>query len=251
MIRRTVVLAMSVVVCASMAQAGISTAGSEPGQISPADPSAWTSSTMPSIGDTGVGVVTVDGGSDLVSSLTVVGKQSDGDGRIKVIGSGSTWTNSHEFRIGSNGTGKMEIISGGYVYNELSCRIGDRSGSNGEVIVSDTGSIWTITDGLNIGGRSRGTLDIIKGGTVNITGGSIGSASDGDGVVTVSGAGSVCNLSGTLYVGYDGDAELHIADGGLVVPANMTIDRDLDGDSYVTMATGGIAVEFHGPDSRD
>ncbi len=240
MVLRKIVLAMSVVMCASIARGAISTAGSEPGQISPADPSAWTSSTMPSIGDDGVGVVTVDDGSDLVSSLTVVGKQADGDGTIKVIGSGSTWTNSHEFRIGSNGTGKMEIASGGYIYNELSCRIGDRAGSSGQVTVSGSASIWTITDGLNIGSRSRGTLDIIKGGTVNITSGSIGSADDGDGVVTVSGAGSVWNLSSTLYVGFNGQAELSIADGGLVRANTITIDVDADGDAFVTMATGGM-----------
>ena len=63
MTERIVVLVISVGLCVSIAQGAITATG----DVDPANPATWTSSTAAKIGDTGTGSVTVDNCSDGIS----------------------------------------------------------------------------------------------------------------------------------------------------------------------------------------
>jgi len=132
MIERVVVLMMSVGLCAPMAQAGIVPTG----DVIPADPTTWTTSTTAYIGKTGVGSVAVDDGSDLVSSYGYLGYyQSGSAGAVTVSGVGSTWTSSSDIFIGHGGDATLDITDGGAVSN-VDGYIGHNYLSTGVVTVS-------------------------------------------------------------------------------------------------------------------
>ena len=86
----------------------------------PGDPSTWTSSTDGIVGNTGIGVVTVDPSAGLLSYDTYLGYTSTGNGTVKVNGNGTaasaTWTSSDYIYCGDNGgSGTLAIGNGGAV----------------------------------------------------------------------------------------------------------------------------------------
>ena len=210
MTKQVAVLMMSVGLCASMVRGGIIATG----DVDPADPATWTTSTTAYIGKTGEGSVTVDDGSDVVSNDGYLGYNSGSLGSMTVNGTGSTWTTSTHLYVGASGEGTLDVTYGGFVSTLQTGFIGYNSGSTGAVTVSGNGS--TFTGSLKVGGFGNGTLDITDGGTVNSGSFDIGRSSGSTGVVTVSGAGSTWSNSLWIVVGYEGDATLDITDGGVV-----------------------------------
>jgi len=109
-------LVIAVVLCAfpflfyppSMVHAAI--VGS--GDVNPADPSTWTSNTTGYIGQSSTGIVTVEGGSGLLSKYGYLGYNSGAIGTATVTGAGSVWTNSSLY-VGYNGSGSHGFILAG------------------------------------------------------------------------------------------------------------------------------------------
>ena len=241
MIERIAVLMMSVGLCASMAQAAIVAIG----DVEPADPAAWGTSTTAYIGKTGAGSVTVDDDSDVGSESSFLGYHSSSTGAVTVSGAGSTWTNGG-LTVGEDGDGTLDITNGGAVSN-TSAHLAYGSGSTGAVTVSGSGSTWT-NGSLTVGREGDGTLDITDGGVVSNTNGEIGYRF-GTGAVTVSGAGSTWTNSGKLIVGTIGAGTLNIADGGLVEVSQDTHVATYSGPGEApsainfdngTLRTGGL-----------
>ena len=106
---RTASMILVIGLCAAIAQAGISATG----DVVPADPATWTDSTEAYVGDTGVGSVTVDGGSDLLSHRAHLGYGIGSDGTVTVDGAGSTWANSFVVHVGYYGDGPLRLYDGG------------------------------------------------------------------------------------------------------------------------------------------
>jgi T5SS/PEP-CTERM-associated repeat protein len=192
------------------------------GDVDPADPADWNSSTDGCVGITGNGDVTVDSDSDLESYNGYIGYDTGSTGEVTVDGVGSTWTNSSYLYVGLDGDGTLNITGGGAVNSGSSsgachCYIGYSSGSTGEVTVNGTGSMWDNNSYLYVGHKGAGTLNITDGGTVNSSGTwCIGFKSGSTGEVTVDGAGSMWTNDSSLYVGLGGDGTLNITDGGAV-----------------------------------
>jgi T5SS/PEP-CTERM-associated repeat protein len=216
------------------------------GDVSPANPATWTSSTRAYIGNTGTGGVTVDDDSDLRSYYSYVGRASGSTGAVTVSGAGSTWTNSIELHVGSLGDGTLHVSDGGAVINNWNGFVGTWSGSAGAATVSGAGSTWSNSGFLYVGVYGTGTLDIINGAASNTNDGYIGQYSGSTGAVTVSGAGATWTNSSDLYVGDSGDGTLTIDDGGLVqVGGDTYASRHVGGDCTIdfdngTLTTGGF-----------
>ena len=85
------------------------------GDVSPADPSTWTSATVGYIGNTASGTLTVDGTSSLQSGDSFMGYHEGTVGAVNVVGTGATWTNSGCIYVGSSGSGTLSITNGGNV----------------------------------------------------------------------------------------------------------------------------------------
>ena len=169
---------LSVAFSASTAIAAFTTSG----DISPTDPSTWTSITTGYIGKTATGDLTINGGSDLISYLSYIGYNSGSTGIVTVDGSGSTWTNGYTIFIGNfgSGSGTLNVSNGGSV-------------SSSYLYVGDYGS---------------GTLNISNGGNVSVNGttyvgednnstGAINFGSNGGTLTTQSLLASPSQLTGT------------------------------------------------------
>ena len=113
MTKRIVVSMISVGLCVSMAQSAIISTD----DVIPADPGTWTTSTSAYIGKIAWGSVTVNGGSDLLSSWGHLGDNASSTGAVTVTGAGSTWTNSNYLYVGRYGDGTLDIADGGDVSN--------------------------------------------------------------------------------------------------------------------------------------
>jgi len=191
MFNRTAVLVTSVFILVSTAGAGI-TVDSVANDVTPADPATWTDTTWGTIGQTGHGKITVDGGSDMVSDYTMLAFEEGSSGIVTVTGRGSTWNASGNIMLSGDGYARLEILAGGVVTNKsTSIGVGflTQSGS-GEVIVSGQGSLWHINRGLEVGGFENGLLHIDNGGTVRVEYElSIDWDQDGDSYITMASGG--------------------------------------------------------------
>lgn len=177
MTRRIVILMVSVGLCASIAQADIIANGN----VSPANPAAWTSSTIVYIGGFGVGGLTVDNNNvdmNLLSLYSYVGSGSTATGVVTVSGVGATWTSTEPF-IGFDGKGTLNISSGGAVSNAIG-HIGARTDSTGAVTVSGNGTTWANSSKLYVGDNGVGTLYIEDDGLVGVAGGLTIDSNGGD-----------------------------------------------------------------------
>ena len=208
MIKQIVVLTITVSLCTSIAQAGI-TAG---GDVSPADPATWDASTDGYIGETGAGSIIVDAGSSLRSQQGYLGYEREAAG-VVIVSDGATW-DSDNLDVGGYGSGTLMITSGGHVvgFEGLLAR---EPGSTGMATVSGFGSSWDSME-LVVGYRGSAALTISNNGAITSNMSRIGSESGSTGMVTVSGAGSTWTNFNELCVGYYGDATLYITNGGAV-----------------------------------
>jgi T5SS/PEP-CTERM-associated repeat protein len=222
--------------------------GGDAGEVSPADPSTWTSSTDGFIGLTSgkTGTVTVGGGSVLLSQNVNIGRDSGSTGTVTVTGTGSTWANSNALMVGYSGTGTLTIENGGQVSSSYACP-GFTSGSTGTVIVTGAGSTWTNAGShgsLDVGISGAGTLRIENGGKVSNKWNSyIGRDSGASGTVAVTGPGSTWDV-GTgggfmvLGVSYGGAGTLTVEHGG-EVSINGMLEVGKGGTGTLTIADGG------------
>lgn len=166
------------------------------------------------VGDQGVGELTVSAGASASVLATSVGNAATGAGELTVTGVGSTLTTGNQvLSVGAAGSGVLSITSAG----SLACgtsRIATVAGSTGAAAVSGAGSRWT-AGSLAVGGSlgangGTGTLLIADAGAVNVSGNmeirsSAGSAVTIDGgTLTVSGSftknGTLNLLDGMLHV---------------------------------------------------
>ena len=201
------------------------------GDILPADPSVWTSSTTGYIGQSSAGTVTVAGGSNLASGDAYLGFYSGASGLATISGAGSTWTNSNDLYVSYNGGGTLSIGGGGAV-SSSSTYIG---GVSGLVTVDGVGSSLTNTNALYAGYSGDGTLSITGGGSVSNYYGYIGFSNGSRGTVAVDGSGSTWTNNGTLWVGYSSGGTLSITNGGTVTCSDGHIGYNAGASGLVTV----------------
>jgi T5SS/PEP-CTERM-associated repeat protein len=223
------------------------------GNVDPADPSTWTSTTWCHIGNTSNGSLTINADSDLRSMWAYIGNNAGVTGVATVTGTGSTW-NSY-LTIGESGTGTLNITGGGAVGSNSSFgTIGNQSGSVGVVTVDGTGSSWTNSN-LHVAGSGTGTLNITNGGAVSVTGstfiarraGSSGTIHFGPGGGTLTtkslyfslptqltGAGTIMarGLVSDLDLVFDSTASLHQSRtfDGVILDLDLASDPSTNGD---------------------
>ncbi len=215
------------------------------GNVSPTNPSSWTSSTTAYIGNTSAGTLTVDSG-NLLSSTGYIGYGSTATGLVNIAGTSSTWTNSYSLYVGNSGNGTLKITNGGAVSSgtvssttDYAGCIGYNTGSTGVVTVDGAGATWTNHSALIVGIFGSGTLKITNGGVVSNIYGYIGDISNSMGAVTVDGTGSTWTNSAPLIVGVSGNGTLNITNGGTVSDTYGEI-------SWISTSKGTVTVDGTG-----
>jgi T5SS/PEP-CTERM-associated repeat protein len=180
------------------------------------------------IGNFGNGTLNITAGGQLSDFAGTIAGQTDSTGAATVSGAESSWTNRGTLIVGGGGTGTLNVSAGGHLSNDSlvvggtsngmltisaggsvtdnASFIGSASMSTGSVNVTGTGSKWSQTGKLTIGGETVingsgaiGSLHIAAGGQVN-TGGDADVGSAGSGTVRVEGAGSQWNVGGAMNV---------------------------------------------------
>ncbi len=205
------------------------------------------------IGTLNNGSLDILGGGQLESyTNNVIGGNAGSSGAVTVDGIGSLWQladGAASLTVGSSGEGSLTISNGGEVLNAdsvLRTSIGDNAGSSGTVTVDGAGSKLTnINAGIFVGNSGNGTLNILNGGTVSNTFGSIGNSAGGEGTVTVSGTGSSWNNS-NLDIGDQGNGTLNIINDGLVAVDSGAAAVELGrygsgGSGTLNIGNGGAA----------
>lgn len=137
------------------------------GNVTP-NPNTTTIAMDQYVGYSQPGDMTVDGGSNIVCSHGFIGNDATATGSATITGAGSTWSCTGNLSIGLNGSGTLNINSGGAVSNVLGL-IGWGTLSHGQVNVS-AGSTWTCTGNTYVGLSGSASLSILTGGTVRIGG---------------------------------------------------------------------------------
>lgn len=199
--------------------------------------SQWTNSGILRIGYQGIGTININDGGTVTTagSETTIAFVSGSRGTVNVSGSGSEWINSSGVIVGYGGTGILNIEDGGRV-TSASGAIGRNAGSTGTVTVTGTGSEWINSGGVVVGNSlGTGNLNILSGGAVSNTSGTIANGSIG----LVSGAGSQWTNSGTLAVGSSGAGALDIRDGGTVSNTIGYVGQNSGSTGLVTVDGSG------------
>jgi T5SS/PEP-CTERM-associated repeat protein len=201
------------------------------------DISTWTSSIHGHVGNTDVGSVTVDGGSVLTAGTSSLGFLFNSIGAATIAGAGSQWTSNGPLYVGRDGTGFVDVVSGGNLVVNSNTYMGGGPLSTGTVTISGVGSQWNNDAELYIGVSGSGTVVTEEGGQVSISArvalglnpGSIGTA-------IVTGAGSTWTMNtfrrNELFVGGSGRGSLTIEAGGQVS----------NEDSYLGSASGSTGI---------
>ncbi len=230
------------------------TVGGDVGEVTPTDPTTWTSSTTAYIGiNPGkVSILSADGGSTLDCYRAYVGHYSGSSGTVSIDGTGTTW-DVYSGIVGYQGTGALNV-TGGATLSGSGITIANYSIATGTLSVDGVGSSVTL-NGLYVGFKGSGTLNVTNGGLLStgnntILADHVGSSAE----ATVSGAGSTWNVSRDLNIGYRGVATLRVEDRGQVSVGGATyLDRNSVGSTIIfddgTLNTGqfyGDATKLRG-----
>ncbi|MCC6127416.1 MAG: autotransporter-associated beta strand repeat-containing protein [Pirellulales bacterium] len=121
------------------------------GEVLPANPATWTSSTTGIIGQNSTGTVSVNDGSELLCLSGFIGDNPGSSGTVTVTGIDSKWT-TYNLTIGSGGNGTLNIGS-----------ISDNGGLvKASVLILANGSNTTGTCNINNGGMLQ-AINITQG----------------------------------------------------------------------------------------
>ena len=171
-----------------------------------------------------------------------IGYSPGSTGVVTVSGSGSTWNNSGELDVGSQGNGTLTITGGGAVGIGGPGYIGLYDGSTGVVTVSGTRSTWNCSGDLYVGNFGNATLYVSSGGSVTVGGASyVGFDAASTGIINFS--------SGTLSIQslYASPSQLSgtgtIKTGGLVSDVNLVFDST-HGLSQTLPGFGSVTVNL-------
>jgi T5SS/PEP-CTERM-associated repeat protein len=222
------------------------------------------------IGAFGAGnTLTISDGASVSNAYAAIGVGPlASNNSVLVTGSNSTWRSSDSLAIGGGG---LYYPSGGSSWNSMTISngasvyagrgfIGSLDSSNNSVLVTEAGSLWSISTNLVVGysNSSHNSLVISNGGRVNSSVADIGFAATSTGnSVLITGTGSTWSNSGNLTIGDAGSGTLTVANGGVLSASRILIgtNGDLDFGRYQQNDTAGnvvtTTIEFTGTNSDD
>lgn len=211
--------------------------------------STWTNAGGLLVGETRLGSMEVLAGGLVKSASVSLGASTGSEGRVRVNGFDAGGVNSRlgitgDLLVGDAGTGELLVDNAG-VLDNANGTIGNTADStDSRALVTGTGSAWTNRETLSIGKGGEGILEVLDGGHVQSTSGSIGTANGSDGKVRVSGIGSADTHSSwtnseNLAVGNAGTGTLLVEAGGLVESSEASIGNASGSGGSVTVEGAG------------
>ncbi len=147
---------------------------------------------------------------------------------------------AHAISLGLTSSGTLNMASGGQLTN-TSTTMGDGSVASGTAVISDPGTLWTMSNNLIIGNNGTGTLVILNGAVVNNATADVGSQSNSSGTVTLDGSGTQWNNAGTLFIADQGSGTMVLTNGAVV----KNIDGFVSNQNGIT-GFGDVIIEGAG-----
>ena len=221
------------------------------GDVDPADPGTWTSSTWGYIGKSNGGTLNITSDSEVLDYYGFIGYNFGTTGMVTVSGDGAMWTNSSALYVGYGGNGVLNITDGGAVTVERDTWVARNSASSG-TIHFDNGTLAT-------GGLGYSPDDLTGTGTINTH----GLVSDVDLVFDAThgsnqtfsindnpGQNITVNLnvdgSGSMGAGFSGVGTMSISDGIVVASTGGYIGYKSGSAGVVTVDGPGSTWENSG-----
>jgi len=219
----------------------------------------WNNAGLVTVGNGGVGQVTVSAGAVGTSNGLTVGAQVGSIGIVDITGE-SRWTllsSPDEYVIGDAGQGELRINNGSFASTapgalgslQGTVRIGAQTTGVGVVKVDGADSIFVTGTNLFVGDEGTGDLLISDGGSVRTSMVTIGDTNTGSNSITVFG-GSVFDNSepGTLFastvtIGREGNGSMLVSGGtifgegpGMALTSNVFVGREATGTGDLTVS---------------
>ncbi|PJI41599.1 MAG: hypothetical protein CTR54_14535 [Rhizobium sp.] len=201
----------------------------------------WTNSGAIYVGNGGDGVISILDGAAVTTGEMNIASGTTSTGTVNLQDNASL-TTSGLLYVGfggdasSGGHGYLNILSGSDVTSADSI-IANGTNTIGEALVSGTGSTWTTTGGLLVGGGGMGTLDVINEGFVQSGTATIANLASASGSsVNVDGLGSQWLVRGDLYLGASGSGTLNVT-------VNANVDLGAAYLGYTAAGSGAIVVD--------
>jgi T5SS/PEP-CTERM-associated repeat protein len=122
------------------------------------------------VGVNAQGLLTITTGGSILMNDGILGANAGSTGTAIVTGTGA-WNTNNDLVVGGNGnntpggTGIFTVQNGGTVTVARDTVISASSGGDGTVTVTGTGSSWTNTRDIYIGGVTTGTFNVLSDGT--------------------------------------------------------------------------------------
>jgi T5SS/PEP-CTERM-associated repeat protein len=228
------------------------------------------------IGGGANGAMMVSGGGILATTSITLGNSSGVTGTLTVSAGQVTSTGAVE--IGSYGTGKIYLTSGGTI-TAGDTMLASLAGTVGLLSVDGPGSTFTSTGKLTVGQLGSGDVDVTGGGSVSVAGqlviggtgigtvdvgaGStltageiaLGYSASSNGMLTVSGEGATVTATGNAYIGLSGAGRVDVKAGGSMTAVDTQVDGpgsnnllwvDGAGSTYASTGTLGVGVYHNG-----
>ncbi|TWU29949.1 hypothetical protein [Bythopirellula polymerisocia] len=110
--------------------------------------SVWNNGDDMTIGGSGLGIMEVLNGGQLISDAANVGANATGEGRVTVAGDLSRWQLAGS-TIGSSGFGSVTVSDAGRIFSSSSVTLANSASSRAEVLVDGTSSQWNISGSMS------------------------------------------------------------------------------------------------------
>ncbi len=188
---------------------------------------------------TGVGELTVDGGSGMAISGTLwlgyagTGTLKMGDDSELEVNAGymayqggskavalidhSELDSAGGFSVGEGGSATLTLTDGGTLTTGATVFVGHQTASAGTVIVQGAGSTIVDAGDFEVGESGKGSLTIEQGGSLTVSGvGRMAAGPGSSGIALVTDPGSIWVASNGMQIGADGNGTLTIQNGGSV-----------------------------------
>ncbi len=218
---RVVIGVVCLLICPALSIAGITASGDL--FLGTDDPATWGSS-MPWFGNTGLGAIDVDDGTQAYVSSLTLGCQSTGIGLATIEGAGTELT-AGGVEAGWSGSAAINIRGGAVLRSNSVLQGALYAGSKLAISVNGPGSeLWIAGGGMFVAPSGNGVVQVSNGGTLRSGSLELGASSTGTAYVTVSGAGSSLT-TGDTYVGYDGTAMLDVQAGATATLGDVYISN--------------------------
>jgi T5SS/PEP-CTERM-associated repeat protein len=140
------------------------------------------------------------------------------------------------------------LINGGSDVSAYEGFIANAAGINASATVDGPSSTWTMNQGLYVGHRGTGALNVTSGGQVSSRSAYIASNAGSVGNAIIDGAGSKWSVVGTLGVGFSsGSGTLSITNAGQVsTTAKVYVGSSIGSASSVTISGTGSKLTVNG-----